>query len=90
MKKHTKSILQELSSVSIKKDPELFIESRAIHTINSAINILEMIRESFSEEVSLDLEKRFINSIKGSDPSKFTRGIRKIQESKRSGKKSIL
>jgi hypothetical protein len=90
MRKHTKSILQELSSVSIKKDPELFIESRAIHTINSAINILEMIKENFSEEIALDLEKRFLNSIKGSDPAKFTRGIRKIQESKRISKKNIL
>lgn len=89
MKKYTKSILQELSSVSIKKDPELFIESRALHTINSAINILEMIKENFSEEVAIDLEKRLINSIKGADPSKFSRGIRKIQEYKRN-KKNIL
>jgi len=28
------------------------------------------------------LERRFINSIKGADPTKFTRGMKKIQESK--------
>ena len=85
MRKQTKSILQELNSFSNKKDVELIVESRALHVINGAINILDMVRENFPEEVALDLERRLINSIKGSDPDKFRRGIRKIQESKRAG-----
>jgi len=85
MKKQTRSILQELNSYSTKKDVELVVESRALHVINGAINILDMVRENFPEEVALDLERRLINSIKGSDPDKFRRGIRKIQESKRAG-----
>lgn len=85
MRKQTKSILQELNSFSNKKDVELIVESRALHIINGAINILEMVRENFPEEVALDLERRLINSIKGGDPDKFRRGIRKIQESKRAG-----
>ena len=85
MKKQTRSILQELNSYSTKKDVELVVESRALHVINGAINILEMVRENFPEEVALDLERRLINSIKGGDPDKFRRGIRKIQESKRAG-----
>lgn len=85
MRKHTRSILQELNSFSNKKDVELIVESRALHVINGAINILDMVRENFSEEVALDLERRLINSIRGSDPDKFRRGIRKIQESKRAG-----
>lgn len=85
MKKQTRSILQELNSLSNKRDVELVVESRALHVINSAINILDMVKENFSEEVALDLERRLINSIKGSDPDKFRRGIRKIQESKRAG-----
>ena len=83
MRKQTRSILQELNSFANKKDVELIVESRALHVINGAINILEMVRENFSEEVALDLERRLINSIRGSDPDKFRRGIRKIQESKR-------
>ena len=83
MKKQTKSILQELNSYAAKKDVELIVESRALHIINGAINILDMVRENFPEEVALDLERRLINSIRGSDPDKFRRGIRKIQESKR-------
>ena len=85
MKKQTRSILQELNSYSAKKDVELIVESRALHVINGAINILDMVRENFPEEVALDLERRLINSIRGSDPDKFRRGIRKVQESKRAG-----
>lgn len=85
MRKQTRSILQELNSYSTKKDVELIVESRALHVINGAINILDMVRENFPEEVALDLERRLINSIKGGDPDKFRRGIRKIQESKRAG-----
>ena len=85
MRKQTRSILQELNSYATKKDVELIVESRALHVINGAINILEMVRENFPEEVALDLERRLINSIRGSDPDKFRRGIRKIQESKRAG-----
>ena len=63
----------------------MIVESRALHVINGAINILEMVKENFPEEVALDLERRLINSIRGGDPDKFRRGIRKIQESKRAG-----
>ena len=83
MKRQTKSILQELNSFSAKKDIELIIESRALNVINGAINILDMVRENFDEETALDLERRLLNSIKGGDPDKFRRGIRRISESKR-------
>ncbi len=38
-----------------------------------------MIKENFSEEVSVDLEKRFLAAIKKQEPVKFTRGIRKLK-----------
>jgi hypothetical protein len=85
MKRQTKSILQELNSFSIKKDIELVIEGRALNVISSAINILDMVRENFDAETALDLERRLINSIRGGDPDKFRRGIRRISESKRIG-----
>ena len=83
MKKQTRSILQELNSFATNRDIELIVESRALHVINGAINILDMVRENFDEETALDLERRLLNSIRGGDPDKFRRGIRKIQESKR-------
>ena len=82
MKRATKSLLEELNSISLKRDGEIIIESRATHVINSAINLLKTIRENFEPEQAYELERRFINSIKGSDPSKFTRGIRKLRDNK--------
>jgi len=85
MKRQTKSILQELNSFSTKRDIELVIEGRALNVITSAINILDMVRENFDAETALDLERRLLNSIRGNDPDKFRRGIRRISESKRVG-----
>ena len=82
MKRTTKSLLEELNSISFKKNSEAIVESRAAHVINSAINLLAIIKESFPPEQAYELERRFINSIKSSDPSKFTRGIRKLRDSK--------
>ena len=82
MKKITRSLLEELNAVSVKRNSEAVIESRATHVINSAINLLSIIRENFPEEQAYELERRFINSIKGGDPSKFTRGIRKVRDIK--------
>lgn len=82
MKRTTKSLLEELNTISYKKNSEAIVESRAAHVINSAINLLAIIKESFPPEQAYELERRFINSIKSSDPSKFTRGIRKLRDSK--------
>jgi hypothetical protein len=82
LKRTTKSLLEELNSISFKKNSENIVESRATHVINSAINLLAIIKESFPPEQAYELERRFINSIKSSDPTKFTRGIRKLRDSK--------
>ena len=86
MKRQTRSLLEELNEISIKKDTEAVIESRATHVIDSAINLLQSIRENFDPETAYELERRFINSIKGGDPAKFTRGIRKLRDSKDTAK----
>ena len=82
MKKSTRSILQELNSISIQKDTEMLIESRASNIIQSAIHLIELIKENYDTEIALDLERRFINSIKGNDFSKFQRGIKKIKQNR--------
>jgi len=86
MKVKTRSILQELNAIADRKDSEAIIESRAANILNSAINLMELIHKTYDDETALELERRFINSIKGADTAKFTRGIRKITESKRSKK----
>lgn len=91
MKRSTKSLLETLNEVHAKKQTENVIETRASHIIDSAINLLSLIRESFDAETAYELERRFLNSIRGSDPSKFTRGIRKIRDSKETlGRLKIL
>jgi len=82
LKRTTRSLLEELNSITEKKNSEAIIEARATHVIDSAINLLTLIRENFSTEDAYELERRLINSIKGSDPSKFTRSIRRLRDNK--------
>lgn len=83
MKKSTRSILQELSDIGVSRDTNLVIESRGSNIIQSAINLIELIRENYDLETAAELERRFINSIKTSDTNKFKRSIKRIQENKR-------
>ena len=82
VQKKTKSLLEELNEFAVKKDKETIIESRASHVIDSAINLMILIKENFAPETAYELERRLINSIKSGDPAKFIRGIRKIRENK--------
>lgn len=86
MKRHTRSLLEELNDISVKKDTESVVESRAAHVINSAINLINLIKENFEPDDAYELERRLINSIRGSDPAKFTRGIRKLRDAKDTAK----
>ena len=82
MRKSTRSILQELSDLGVKRDTDLIIESRGSNLIDSAVNLLKLIRENYDVETAAELERRFINAIRTSEPAKFKRGMKKIQESK--------
>jgi len=82
MRKSTRSILQEISDISLSRNPDLVIESRGSNIIESAINLLVMIKENYDVETAAELERRFINSIRANDPTKFKRGIKRVQESK--------
>jgi hypothetical protein len=80
MNKNTRSILQELSNLGISRNKDHLIESRGSNLIESAINLLTLIRENYDAETSSDLEKRFINAIRTNEPLKFKRGIKRIIE----------
>jgi hypothetical protein len=86
MKLRTRSILQELNEIAEVRNKDGLIESRATNIINSAINLLESIHKNYDEVQADELERRFINAIKGQDTAKFTRGIRKIAESRKAKK----
>ena len=78
MKRHTKSILEEISQSIPQNNREALIESRASHVITSALNLIDMLYESYDENTAGELSRRLINSIKSTDPAKFERGIRKV------------
>jgi hypothetical protein len=82
MQKKTRSILEELSSVRVNKEPENFVESRASHIIDSAINLVNYIRENFDEQTAYLLEKKFNAAIKNLDSNKFSRGVSRVKELK--------
>ena len=86
MKRNTRSLLEELNDIAVKKDTEAVIESRATQVIDSAINLIQSIKENFDPETAYELERRLLNSIKAADPAKFTRGIRKLRDSKETAK----
>lgn len=83
MKKHTRSILQELSSFGPSRDSDYLIESSAANIIESAINLLNRIDREYDVDTANELERRFINSIRSGDPRKFKRSMNKIIESKK-------
>ena len=82
MQKKTRSLLDELTSVSFAKDKENVVESRASHIIDSAIRLISYIKENFDPETAYKLEKRFHSSIKNMDAKKFARGVARIKENK--------
>ena len=86
MKIKTRSILQELNEIADRRDAESLIQSRATNIINSAINLIESMHKHYDQSTASELERRFINSIKGADGTKFDRGIKRIIESKKRDK----
>jgi hypothetical protein len=74
--------LDELSQIGTGKNPNLILESRANHIINSAINLINTLREQYDGPEAEELERRLLNSIRTQEPAKFARGLRRINESK--------
>ncbi len=80
MKRRTRSILDEITNIVPENDRSNIIESRALHIITSAVNLINLIRETYDPETAGELERRLLNSIRGQDSSKFMRGIRRTDK----------
>ncbi len=83
MSKEVRSILDELNALCIEKDKENIVESRAMHVISGAINLIEYIQENYDADTALELERRLLNSIRGRDSKKFSRAIVKLKENRK-------
>ena len=82
MKKHTRSLLEEINSISPAKDNTQLLESRGQNAISGIINLLEMIDRTYDSETASDLTKRIMLSIKNRDADRFHRGIKKLRSNK--------
>jgi hypothetical protein len=65
----------------VENDRRFIIEARASNVIASAIRLLEQIEKSYSAEQAENLQRKLINAIRLRDPSKFTRTVRRTDES---------
>lgn len=81
MQKKTRSLLEELEAVGSNRDTKHIIESRAHNIITSAINLLEMINKHYDPEKAQVLERKLLNAIKSRDQDRFSKSIRKDNES---------
>jgi len=73
------SFIDELDRFVPAKSKHTVIESRASHIIASAINLVQLIRESYPDEDAQDLIKRLHRSIMSEDQRKFTRKIKELR-----------
>jgi hypothetical protein len=81
-KSNRDSIMRALSRYMPEESREDAFEMRAQHIISSAMNLLESLEKEYNAEEFDQLKKRFISSIRGNDPKRFSRSIMKIKESK--------
>ena len=79
MKTRTRSILEEINTLVPNKNRKEVISSRADHVINSAINLIKLIKESYEPEVSQDLERKLLNAIRLQEISKFKNSLHRAE-----------
>ena len=82
MKRKTRSILEELESMHHARDTRYVIETRAENIIASAVNLIELMEDTYTEAEVEDLTRKLLNSIKQKDSLKFKRSLGRVTESK--------
>lgn len=80
MQRKTRSLLEELEALGNNRDSSHVIESRAHNIITSAINLLEMINKNYDPEKAQILEKKLLSAIKSRDQTRFSKSLRKKDE----------
>lgn len=78
----SRSILEELRRAVPTKTKEQVVEARGHHIISSAVYFLEVLTENYSDEEAEQITRRFLSAIRGGDPQRFVRSVRKIHETK--------
>lgn len=81
MQKRTRSLLEELESIGSNRDINHVIESRAVNIITSAINLIELMSKHYDKDKAELLEKKLLSSVRGRDPKRFSKSLRRKDES---------
>ena len=63
MQNKHRSLLEELDSIAIPRDRVHLIESRAQHIIAGAINLVNLIRECYDDDVVEEMERKLLLAI---------------------------
>lgn len=71
-------LLSSIMNYTSERDKLQDLETRANHSINSIINLMESIDSEFDTDTANDLKKRIFLCIKNKDYSKFERGLLKL------------
>lgn len=82
MVRNGKSIIDEINSFIPARHKDRVIEARASNVITAAINMLELLEESYTTEEVDDLTKKFLLAIKTKESRKFTNKLRSLTESR--------
>ena len=77
MQKQTKSLLEELETLSKNRDTKYIIESRGHNIITSDINLLDLINKHYTSEQAALLERKLLSAIKSKDQTRFSKSLRK-------------
>lgn len=84
--KGSRSILQEISTYVPTRNHDDAVEMRGERVIVSAIYLLEMMEDNYTDEEYEQLSKKLISAIRTRDLKKFERGLNKIKEDRNATK----
>lgn len=82
MQRKTKSLLEELQAFGDTRDINNVIENRASNIITSAINLIELMQKHYPSDKAELLEKKLLSAIKSKDQARFSKAVRKKNETK--------
>lgn len=82
LRQSSRSILEELQRAVPTKTTAHVVEIRGHHIISSAVHFLDILTENYTEEEAEQITRRFLSAIRGSDPQRFIRSVRKIREAR--------
>ena len=82
----TKTLLEELDTLVPNRDKFLVIESRSKSLIENFTNIMNLIKENFSDDEVEELTKKLLGSCKAGDSRKFVKKNREYKENRKGSK----